>query len=882
MPSVSLGAARPAPGAAPAPGGLARAVDPAGTVVQRAPAEPAPEPEQFASDNRDEARFRPVLRAPAPPDARPEERARPLPRGTTIPAQSLPPAPPPAPRAPPAALPTAVLIPAALAAPPPSCSLDKYSVGEAARLETDARPSARSLAPAERATGPPPDSLPKRPSGDIQPAARHRVRRSPTPKSDSDRVVSDDTLRDKKSSKSKGTTRSRDQDVKASKSSEVQEKSRRESTPKLEIVDKIEMPRRESISKEPVSKEFVTREPAPREYVSRHSVSRESVPRESAARQSVSRESIPKESISRVSLPRESVPKEPAPRASMPRETPPKEPTPRSSVTKEIKKPVFADHVTKEPAPVLPAEPTAVVVDTKEEIPSVAVTIKMSSKKKSSETKSVKEKSEFIKTEEQAWDMLLNEPEKPLYSSSVVDEKPIEEPKAKVKKPRKAKKSQDDAQTKDEESFVEIHAIEDKPQQSSGELVSISTPYEDLEPFPLLAKPKKTRSSKSVTPERKDQFDTKDVWSIDETELTVAPKPKKNDDSSFKMEFVEPLPKSKPKEIEIEMPKTDTLKVTEATNESTSTLKESPRAKKSKSLSPYADRKPTEKRYETDVKDVYVIDTMKEEFPEIQITKGTKMRKKSPQPEKSQEVEVVEKPIKSWSSIAASKNSKKEEKLTEEKVEIDKKYESESVNETIGLDEEAGSSTQVSLQDKLIELCKRTDIMVAECDAPSELNFVEEHHSVLDLPPLGPLDFGLDDFKLEVMRDSLLEINDGNVTSPICKINIDNILSTIKETTSKAIESSAFNLIDLEKVPLKKEKGFSVIENDKITSQEVKIDDDKSDDKEMEKSSDDDNTSPVVSTDSDKEEKKSSGASNVTMPSSKQSSKSKKARKKKK
>ncbi|KAJ8726792.1 hypothetical protein PYW08_015189 [Mythimna loreyi] len=941
------GAARESSAATRSPeprrGGVARAVDPLGTVVQPPPAEPpAAWPEPFAASNCDEATFRPVLRAPAPPEARPEDAARPLPRTTTIPVQSL--------RSDPAeraaaptlhALSTARVIPAALSgggAPPgsaPSFNLDKYSVEEATREVKDARASARSSASAERGCEAPPDSLPKRrPSGDIQPAARHRVRRSPTPKSDSERRASDDSSKNKKSSRIRDSPQRHDDDARASKSTEVRE--RRESTPKTERVIKMEpvqsefvpkeqVPKvtssrdpiaKDSVLKEPISKKTTSRESLPKEVVttepsSKKTASKEYLPKDGVttepnSKKTASRESLPKDDVtnepnskktaSRESLPREVVTVEPiskktASRERLPKEVVTKEPISKKAASKESlskevvtkepiskklasresvpKESVSREPVVKEPVPKEPVvmelapkdgslkEPFT-TVDTQEEVPSVAVTLKLSSKKKSSESKSTKEKAEDqIKMEEQAWDMLLNEPEKPvLYNIPPFEEKTVEEPKPKSKKNRKGKKPQDDGQMKDEDTFVEIHAIDDKPQPSSGDLVSISTPYEDIEPMSYLAKTKKTRSSKSVTPDTKDLFDATGNWPFDETENASVSKTKKIDDDDANEFFSESSQKMKAKESDTDVFKTDTLKVFEGTGESISPSKESQRPKKTKSLSPYADRKSTEKRYETDVTDVYVIDTMKDDFPEIQITKGNKIRKKSPQPEKKiQEVEVVEKPVKSWSSIAASKNVKKEEK-TEEKVEIET---TEKEIEIRDLEEEAGSSTQVSLQEKLMELCKRTDIMVAECDAPTELNFVEEHHSVLDLPPLEPLDFGLDDFKLEVMRDSLLEMNDGGITSPICKINIDNILSTIKETTNKAIESSAFNLIDLEKVPSKREKGFSVVENDKITTQEIKIEEDKSEEKEegMDKSSDDDNTSPIGFTDSDKEDKKS-------------------------
>lgn len=522
------------------------------------------------------------------------------------------------------------------------------------------------------------------------------------------------------------------------------------------------------------------------------------------------------------------------------------------------------------------------IVTIKDEI-ITSVTLKPSVKKET-ETKPLRRMNVEIKTEEQAWDMLLNEPEKPVILSvcqqATIGDKNTED-KPKIKKNRKLKKTPEDSLSKEDDSFVEIHAIEDK-QQCSGDLVSISDPFDDLESSTYLSKTKK-RGSKSLTLEKKDDCEIlpPSVLLQYESDFYKPRSPNKYDDVSD----IEVLPDTSPTQLSY----SKMLKVKKHTDgtasESSSFFaKESPRPGKSKSLSPYTERRKADKpaeRVERREKDVYVIDTAGEEFPVIQITRGAKPRKRSPQPIecKVQEMEVdIEKPaIKSWSSIAASKNVKKGERDVEV---LDKKFEGEETRSDD--DDNPVSSTSVSLQDKLYELCKRTDIMVAECDAPNELNFVEEHHAVLhDLPPLEPLDFGLDDFKLEVMRDSLLDVNDTKLTSPICKISIDDILSSIKETTSKVIESSSFNLIDLEKVPAKREKGYSVIESHKITSQEVKLDDDTKDEM-MEKSSDDDNTSPVTSTDSDKEDKKSAGASNLVTPSSKQSAKSKKSRRKKK
>lgn len=522
----------------------------------------------------------------------------------------------------------------------------------------------------------------------------------------------------------------------------------------------------------------------------------------------------------------------------------------------------------------------------------------LSSQKETDVSKTLRLEEVQIKTEEQAWDMLLNEPEKQVLSvnvQSTASDK-SDESKTKSKKNRKIKKSQDDTQSKSEDdSFVEIHTIEEKAQPSSGELVSISLPFEEIESAcSYSSKTKKSRSPKNIMD--KEQTQPKlDDWSLEDVDCSIQLKSfykKKCAVSDIEIAS-ECDSKMKPKESKIE--KVDSIKVesSDTADIESIILKD----KKSKSVaSSYENRKPGDKSLEVEVKDVYVIDSTKDEFPEIQITtsRTSKIRKKSPQVDKdkgNEDIEVIpEKPIKSWSSIAASKSAKKSEEIDkrpESKITEDNIDDTVSDVKIINKIEKKQKATRyqdddepLSLHEELMRLCKRTDIMVAQCDAPSGLNFVEEHHSLLhDLPPLE-LDFGLDDFRLEVMRDSLLDVNDTKLSSPICKIDIDSILSSIKESTS------AFNLIDLQKVPDKKEKGFSVVENDKITSLEVKADDDsKSEDKEiemMEKSSDDDNASPALSTDSDKEDKKSTGASNVTLPSSKQSSKSKKSRRKKK
>ncbi|OWR44363.1 Breast carcinoma-amplified protein 3 [Danaus plexippus plexippus] len=479
--------------------------------------------------------------------------------------------------------------------------------------------------------------------------------------------------------------------------------------------------------------------------------------------------------------------------------------------------------------------------------------------------------SETIRTEDQAWDMLLNDTQQTskkdvnLVTANKVEIK--DDVKAKTKKSRKSKKSIEDQQAKDDEdSFIEIHNIEEK-QTTSGDLVSISMPFEDIESSYL---PKSKRRSKSRTPERKDVAENKQE-NINEQDFDIPNISKKNNKMNEILTTeskTQPISLSTTKDIDSkqkELLNVDAKTGNEPKAGKSLSTKESPKLTKRKSPSPKVDRKEENK---ADDKEVYVIETTDDDFPEIQITKGNKSNKRSFQLYEKKKEEAA-KPAKSWSSVAASKNKKVDEV----------KVVTENIEEQETEDEEMKSP--VSLQEKLFELCKRRDIMVAECDAPSELNFVEEHHAVVDLPPLEQLDFGLDNFSLEVMRDSLLEVNEPKVSSPICKINIDEILSSIKETTSKAIETSTFNLIDVEKVPARKERGFNIVESDKITSQEVKLEDEvKFEKDELEKSSDEEMASPVLSTDSDKEEKKSSENSNAT-PTAKQS-KSKKSRRKKK
>ncbi|XP_072941526.1 uncharacterized protein [Epargyreus clarus] len=810
-----------------------RAVDPLGTVV--APpagrAAPAPrDPDRHTRSNADEATFRPVVRAPAPPPHAALV-VRPLPRTTTIPAERAPPAAPAAPAQPPARarpLTTDVVIPAVMAAalaaadwplddddddagpvlpisfdddsplgPPPPLGLEcglgvapvnldkidvdvkkNISISEDLVCERDERERERcdwASARAGAACDSEPATLPKcdRPSDDIQPASRPRVKKSPTVKSASDRAAGDVSVKD-------GSF----------------------STSGIKLGD----------------------------------------------------DDLPKVASEETKL---------------------QTAKDQGNETKNKK-----------------AE-------------TIVRSQQLSSSNQHPDTKASNKCESEIKTEEQAWDLLLNDPDPKSATPqneklSLTSSDKIDDSKLKTKKSRKSKKSQDELQAKaDDDSFVEIHNIEEKQQPPSGDLVSISTPFEDIEPtISYSSKTKRSRSSKSHTPETEGDCDVKSTDTVCQREQdtsTVKLKTVKKRDSAGGADDCATLSEqnftvNSDNRREIKTNKSTDLdsgknksrseysQSSGCTPSSSLGVKESPKHK-SKSPSPNSDSRKCEKVSDIEKKEVYVINTTDDDFPEIQITRATKPHRKSPQPEKKNpEKEVVaDKPVKSWSSIAASKNVKKVEDV-EKTIEVIDKDEPT----VAACSEEQPKSCKVSLQEKLMELCKRTDIMVAECDAPSELNFVDEHHSVLhDLPPLEPLDFGLDDFKLEVMRDSLLDMNDPKVTSPICKINIDDILSSIKETTSKVIESSTFNLIDIEKVPSKREKGFSVVETDKITSQDVKLDDENKETEIMEKSSDDDAASPVLSADSDKEDKKNIGATNTALPS-KQASKSKKSRKKKK
>ncbi|XP_073967662.1 LOW QUALITY PROTEIN: uncharacterized protein [Choristoneura fumiferana] len=971
--------------------GVLRAVGPRGTVVPRAepppgpPADPA-DPDLYTTPNTDETTFRPVVRAANTLSLSPDMIVRPLPRDTTIPVQNVEPLAKYSPDDEPVPLNTDVVIPAALTQRwhesgfvPVKTKSDEINIDvDVKQVNRDLeRPTTawkddacESSAPAERESVI--ESLPKsnRPSDDIQPIARARVKKSPTPKSVSDR---DSDVRIKEKSKEreakeiKGAIKEECKELrepKVSKRKEVREldvvvlddkinthpvtvadkyvtmtsvspvsstEKTREDIRKVEMV-KMEEPREKSkksdrteavksnidetrtksmkMDKADTTVTDETREKSKK--VEKSEIIKTAMPNTREVSKKVEKSETVKVVKEDTREKSKKLEKNVTVKTSVEKtvDTPKKMDEPESvkvalKETREKSKTVEKieteeSHWSKKilkPVPVKTVEVTfekskkvekqenvkAVVEETREKSKSFEKLEMLKSAKQEVHEKSPKlEKCEIVKNEEQAWDLLLNESEKPAVlnvTQTVVIDKFEDKPKA--KKIRKGKKGQEDLQAKeDEDSFIEIHAIEEAKTPSCGELVSISTPFEDIDATSsYMSKTRKPRSSKSFTPERDFEPDVKPIEFVpdDDYELTLV-KLKSSRKNSSVSAFIEGWPEPsftrKTTPIPADKPTTDNLKVKHdiSTSEiSSSSLKEPVKTKKSKSLSPYPETSRKHTPFESEKKDVYVIDSTKDEFPEIQITRGSKNRKKSPQPleRKGIEKELIQ-PIKSWSSIAAAKSDKKEETITALK-EYERIDSWEEHDVAASLEYPKSSNEPVSLQDKLIQLCKRTDIMVAECDAPTELNFVEEHHTDLhDLPPLEPLDFGLDDYKLEVMRDSLLETNDTKLSSPICKINIDDILSSIKETTSKVIESSTFNLVDLEKVPARKEKGFSVVEGHKITTQEVKIDDEaKEESLVVERSSDEDNVTPPVSTD-------------VLLPSAKQSSKYKKSRRKKK
>ncbi|XP_045533818.1 uncharacterized protein LOC106715655 [Papilio machaon] len=494
------------------------------------------------------------------------------------------------------------------------------------------------------------------------------------------------------------------------------------------------------------------------------------------------------------------------------------------------------------------------------------------------------------KNEKKPWDTATIETKNTKIEEPTLLSKENEDIKIKTKKSRKTRKTQEDTNAKDDEdSFVEIHNIEEDTQSAdTGELVSISSPFEEYEPSTsFLSKNKKSRSPKINEGNGHEQNLEE---AIRETEQITKSKQSNHSDinkSEFDLlsDFRSIKKENTRKFSTIEIVNFESSEGKFVDEISCSISKE--KTTKTKSQLP-SNATQLEEISASESKEVYVINTTEDDFPDIQITRANKPRKKSPQPTvdaNNDSKATAKAPIKSWSTIAASKNVKKPE-TDKNVVPTETTVKKNNVEDEIMFKREVLTSSipiETSLQEKLAELCKRTDIIVAECGEPSGLNFVEEHHSVIqELPPLDGLGFGLDEFKLEVMKDSLLEVADVKVESPICKISLDDILTSMKDTTDKVIESNTFNLIDIEKTPIKKGKGCSVIETDKITSQEVKIDEEGKSEKDnevMEKSSDDDVTSPVLSTDSDKEEKK--GTSSSVQSSSKQS-KSKKSRRKKK
>lgn len=508
-----------------------------------------------------------------------------------------------------------------------------------------------------------------------------------------------------------------------------------------------------------------------------------------------------------------------------------------------------------------------------------------------------------IKTEDQAWDMLLSEHEKKVSTIDV--NQPIEKnlddrPKSKKNRKSKSKPYDDRINKAEDDSFVEIHNISDNKSNLMSDIVSISTGFEESDPFNVyLSKTKQIRQAKSLTPERKfgdNKTDKRIEKSREFTSDICFDKTKLNmtENISFGDElFVQP------KSDYISNMKSNVPSIDVVNDSNFLVTKDSSnKSRKVKSVSPFYDSKklPRDKLVdvtrdfppESEDDKIIVIDSTKDEFPEIQITRTSKTRQKTPQTfdVKIQDVEVPDRPVKSWSSIAASKS---ERKTTEEQI----KKDCGAHFEDISLSEFTSSSKETSLQEKLIELCKRPDVMVAQCDAPSTdcdlpptLNFVEEHHSVLqDLPPLEPLNFALDDFKLEVMRDSLLDSNDTKVVSPICTINIDDILSSIKDTTARAVESSMFNYVAMENVPMSNKDGFNVVKSDRITTQSIDIKEGefklKKEFDVTEKLSDiDDENTFTSQTDSEKDEKRTTEA--IAAQSSLSKSKAKKSKKKRK
>lgn len=910
-----------------------RAVDPLGWVVRprRGVSPPALDADAHIATNCDEALFRPVVRAPAPLSAAPDLLVRPLPRTTTIPVQNVNPQPEMSHCEDPLPLTTAVVIPAALTAVPPwshlddsdeDCVLrsdDSVSVIEERQMRNACIDSSdcaeQGLTPYE--------SLPKstRSLADIQPVVRDRIKKSPT--SSSSDIVSEISTKDK-SETVKGKTMQEaknvadwqekkadnvvvlpgvkidtDVDCKEISISKVKsqndiiisnkkKKNDKESTLEIKVSEKAIKVENSVMEKDPSDSGKIKSRGSSRKEMKKGITTVEK-----------DNEIIYKQEPIKVDLKEtkqtfkdmevfqseRTVLKEESKEKLVKEVTP--VPKDRKSRTMKLSKEIDPGAKIQEPEITLDLKQNN---SNEKDLSLDLMTLKSPICNNTFESVSqVDYLTANIKTEEQAWDMLLNEPDRPIFSvyQASIDNDRTEECKPKSKKNRKLKKTQEEQQAKeDEDSFVEIHAIDEK-QQPSGDLVSISTPFEDVESISsYLSKIKKSRIAKSFTTEKKVESESKlDIWSFDskDTPEMIVEQTKSVGDNCG----IEILQETT--QLNSEQRSCDALKEVKADLDRISvTARDIIKPKKSKSLSPYSDCRKSSDKHHEEVKDVYVIDSTKEEFPEIQITtKASKIRKKSPlsNEKRNQEPKVADEPIKSWSSIAATKSVKKPKECEIKKLEPDKETEADNMNIAKKLDED--EQPEVSLHQKLVELCKRSDIILAVCDTPSELNFVEEHHSLLaDFPPLEPLDFGLDDFKLEVMRDSLLEMGDAQGESSICNIHTNNVQSAVK-AIENPVDENLFNIIELGKFSEKQEKDFNVVDAETITSnvKEAKVGDDvKFEDKTevMEKSSDDDIASPALSADSDKEDKKSAGACNLTAPSLKQSIKSKKSRRKKK
>lgn len=783
---------------------LVRAVDPAGTVVlQSGTADPercSPPPAQH---NRDEATFRPVVRAPAP--VSPALSSRPLPRTTLIPAAPAPHRP----RTPPgspdvhAPLATHVLIPAAIAAEPHSLP-ERYAsptAKTAERIRQD-HTSFKSLEPTAEFVLKLPSSPKERAETDMEPLELS--------KSNEKRICDgvDDT------------------GIFVLKESNKHYDVEKKVTPERVVSCELDMnvpPRYDNVNVEPVS---------PKPKVSTGAISKLSRRASNSPRRELGSEFeyvFHRDKEGELMKETETV-----------------------NRTKDLdldeKKSKRSQKYKEERIDLRGGTYSGVEVSLKERshcIQEQPITLKVHPID--------------IKTEDQAWDMLLSESDKtpPTTSSAQYIE---DKPKSKRNRRSKSKPLNDEATSSKDDNFIEIHNIIDNQAKPTSELVSVSP---GLESYPTgsysasVSPLSTTRPEPYESPVRYDEnedlihAETSSERHSDESIAVIRQDTSFEDDIFYesKSDNISNISKSY-------MPSINVVSDVQL-NETKDDIK----SRKAKSLSPFQDkiRKKSEDKMSigSEDKNVIVIDSTGEDFPEIKITRG-KMRKKAPVAVKKEEVEVIDKPVKSWSSIAAAKHVKKLEESNFEEVPLES-------DSTLPSD---------TLQDKLIELCKIPDVIVAQCDAPSELTLVEEQHHAItrELPPLESLEFAFEDLKLSVMRDSMLESSEVKVTSPLCKINIDDILSSIKETTSSVIDSSSYKAVDKNsareglKVTSEKvaprDKDASVVEAAATKPKKEET---------AEKSSDDENTF-TSQTDSDKV---------PTQPSQKQS-KSKKSRKKKK